>query len=336
VKLLMVVQGRDAVATRYRALAYLPALEAAGWQIQVEPHGSSLADRLRIVAAARRADLVFVQKKRLPGWQLRLMKGHGAPLVYDVDDAVMLRSSRHATRRSFIRERRFAVALRHADLVLAGNPYLAERIREQHRRVVIQPLPFDLERLPRRRSWSASGHVVVGWIGGGKSLPFLRSLGPVFQRLARRHPELQLAIVCDRFFELEGVRILERRWSPEREGLEVASFHVGLAPLPDDEWASGKCGTKLLQCFSAAVPVVASPVGVHREMIEPGVSGFLASSHEEWEAALEKLIGDESLRARMGEAGYAYAREHHALPVLAERFRAHLESLLAGGAGGAP
>ena len=74
--------------------------------------------------------------------------------------------------------------------------------------------------------------------------------------------------------------------------------------------------------------MVASPVGVHREMIEPGVSGQLASTLEEWEDALERLITDESLPARLGAAGHAYVRAHHALPDLAQRFRAHLESVV--------
>ncbi len=194
--------------------------------------------------------------------------------------------------------------------------------------MVIQPLPFDVEQLPRRTSWASGDELVLGWIGGGKSLCFLEELGPVFQRLARSHPALRLKIVCDHFFALDDVPIIEKRWSLHEEGTDVASFDIGLAPLPDDVWSRGKCGTKLLQSFCAAVPVVASPVGVHREMIEPGVSGLLASTPEQWEDALERLITDESLRGRLGAAGHAYVRAHHALPDLAQRFCEQLESVV--------
>jgi glycosyltransferase involved in cell wall biosynthesis len=331
-RLLMVVQGPTAVATRYRALAYRPHLEARGWRVEVLAHDSSARGRLHCIRRARAADLVFVQKKRLPGWQLRAMKSAGARLVYDVDDAVMLRSSRHAARTSATRRRRFETALRHADLVLAGNAYLASLAGASHPRVAVQPLPFDVGRLPTRVPEPAAGRRVLGWIGGGKSLPFLEALAPVLERVGKRHPEVSLHVVCDRAFALGSLRVVHRPWSLEGEAAEVAAFDIGLAPLPDDAWARGKCGTKLLQCFCAAVPVVASPVGVQAELVEPEVTGLWARDAAEWEAALERLLRDAALRRDLGAAGRAYAERHHALSLLAPRF----ESLLRGALGRTP
>ena len=60
---------------------------------------------------------------------------------------------------------------------------------------------------------------------------------------------------------------MRKEWSEAEEGADVASFDIGLAPLPDDPWSRGKCATKLLQCMAAGVPCVASAVGVHKEII---------------------------------------------------------------------
>ncbi len=329
----MLVQGMDAVATRYRALAYRPYLEERGWRVEILPHDSSPRGRLVAIRRARAADLVFVQKKRLPGWQLRAMKGAGARLVYDLDDAVMLRSSRHAARRSATRERRFETVLRFADLVLAGNRYLADLARRPGTAVAVQPLPFDVARLPvhaaQEPATDPRGHeLVLGWIGGRKSLPFLRELSPVLERIGARHPNVSLRVVCDTAFALERMRLEPRRWSLASEGDEVAAFDVGLAPLPDDAWARGKCGTKLLQYFCAALPTVASPVGVHAEIVEDGRNGLLAGDHGAWEAALEQLIADARLRARLGAAGRAYAERYHDIARLAPRFEAQLRRAL--------
>jgi glycosyltransferase involved in cell wall biosynthesis len=110
---------------------------------------------------------------------------------------------------------------------------------------------------------------------------------------------------------------LERRsWSLASEPRDLASFDIGVMPLPDTEWTRGKCGYKLLQYFSAGVPAVASPVGVNTRIVgEGGERGLLASTDEEWRAALEKLIRDHQARQEMGararsfvEKDYSYQR----------------------------
>lgn len=326
-KLLMIIQGKDAVASRYRALSYVPFLERAGWTVDVERYASSPLGRLRQIRKAHASDVVFVQKKRMPAWQLAWMKRKGAKLVFDIDDAVMYRSSRHDDKGSSTRQRKFDTSIRAADLVSAGNPYLASIIAERNPSVVIQPLPFAIEKYPPRTSYALDNEIVLGWIGSHKSLPFLQNLAPVFQKLAKRHPGLRLKVVCNEFPKIEGVQVIEKPWREADEGRDVQSFDIGLAPLPDDIWARGKCGTKLLQYFCAAVPSVASPVGVHTEMIGDGARGLLAANHQEWEDAIERLIQDEALRAKFGRTGRNYAEQNHRLELLAARLEENLRKL---------
>ena len=46
------------------------------------------------------------------------------------------------------------------------------------------------------------------------------------------------------------------------------NFNVGLMPLPDTEWARGKCGFKALQYMALGVPPVVSNVGVNAEIVD--------------------------------------------------------------------
>jgi glycosyltransferase involved in cell wall biosynthesis len=74
-------------------------------------------------------------------------------------------------------------------------------------------------------------------------------------------------------------------------------------PLPDDEWAKGKCGLKILQYMAMGIPCVASPVGVNTEIIQDGVNGFLAKDEKEWIEKLTLLIENPELRQKLGKAG---------------------------------
>ena len=101
-------------------------------------------------------------------------------------------------------------------------------------------------------------------------------------------------------------------------------------PLPDGPFERGKCGYKLIQYMACALPVVASPVGANRDIVEQGRNGFLASDADEWRAALHALVADPGLRRRFGEAGRRSVEQCYSLQVHAPR----LARLLTGEHGG--
>jgi glycosyltransferase involved in cell wall biosynthesis len=124
-----------------------------------------------------------------------------------------------------------------------------------------------------------------------------------------------------------GVRapwIEHRPWSLEREPHELAEFDIGIMPLPDTEWAKGKCGYKLLQYFSASVPAIASPVGVATEFVG-SERGLLASTPEEWRSTLARLVNDAEERRERGVAARAFVERDYSYrrwaPELAELLR---------------
>ena len=84
--------------------------------------------------------------------------------------------------------------------------------------------------------------------------------------------------------------------------MELSSFDIGIMPLPDDEWAKGKCGLKGLSYMACEIPTIMSPVGVNTEIIKHGENGFLASTTDEWVHCLSQLINDIQLREKMGKA----------------------------------
>ena len=102
---------------------------------------------------------------------------------------------------------------------------------------------------------------------------------------------------------------------------------IGLMPLPDTPWTRGKCGYKLIQYMACSLPVIASPVGVNRDIVEHGVNGFLATSEDEWRASLSALIRDPKLRLRMGEAGIKKVEKSYSLQTQGPRMAQLLRSI---------
>ena len=91
-------------------------------------------------------------------------------------------------------------------------------------------------------------------------------------------------------------------------------------PLPDKPFERGKCGYKLIQYMVCGKPVVASPVGVNKEIVRDGIDGFLASNETEWSTALELLCSDRKLRNRMGEAGRKRVEEQYNIDVFTSKY----------------
>ena len=109
-------------------------------------------------------------------------------------------------------------------------------------------------------------------------------------------------MVSDGVYTNDEIDIKGIAWSSETEVQSINSFSIGIMPLPNDEWAKGKCGLKGLSYMACEIPTIMSPVGVNTEIIKHGENGFLASSTEEWVEYLSKLIESEELRNKMGKA----------------------------------
>lgn len=70
-------------------------------------------------------------------------------------------------------------------------------------------------------------------------------------------------------------------------------------------------GTSLLDAMAAGKPIVATEAGGIPEVVVDGVTGVLVPprDHEAMAGAIVRLLKDEGLRSRMGQAGLAHARE---------------------------
>ncbi|WP_240466164.1 glycosyltransferase [Arhodomonas sp. KWT] len=328
-----------------RYLQYLPYFRDQGVTVEVAPLFSDaylqalynsgsrwrevLAGYMRRFGAlgrARRFDVLIVEKELypfLPAVVERLLRAMGVPYVADYDDALFHRYDRHP--RALVRRllgRKIDAVMRHAAVVVAGNEYLAARARKAGAdRVEVIPTVVDTERY-RLLPGPANEVPVVGWIGTPRTSRYLQALLPVFEALQREVP-VRFAAVGAREADFAGTPVEAWPWSVETEVSSIQKFDIGIMPLQDSPWERGKCGYKLIQYMACGVPVVASPVGVNREIVTQGENGLLAETAEEWQKALQELLQrGEAGRRTMGAVGRERVEHWYSLEAQAPRFLA--------------
>ncbi len=337
--------GRQGASSRLRFYQFLPHLETHGIAVTVgalspdeyvarlyagqRPGPMSIAgdylQRMHGLLGVRRYDLVWLEKELFPGFPAtfeRALPGLGVPYVVDYDDATFHnydRSSNPLFRHLW--PRKIDAVMRHAELVTAGNEYLAAHARAAGaRQVEVLPTVVDPARYSPRPQ--PSPVFSIGWMGTPVTE---RYLAPVTQPLAEvcadGRARVILVGVASGPTALPPGSLEVRPWSEGREAADIRDFDVGIMPLDDTDWERGKCGYKLIQYMAGAKPVVASPVGANPQIVEHGVNGFLAATEEEWRVALRRLRDDPRLRIRMGEAGRRKVEAEYSLELVAPRLR---------------
>lgn len=289
--------------------------------------------RARDFADASGYDLAFVHREIVPivgGDPVSSLARSQPRWVFDLDDAVWLPNVSEANA-AFVRLKPFAHAPRlaaGARAVSAGNAMLAEWARAQRpgadpAGVAVVPTAIDVDRWRPRSGSRSPGPPRLVWIGSPSTVPHLEALGPVLARLASRGHAFEVHVIGG-LPRLPGVEVVVHAWSSETEHHLVAEGDIGLAPLPDTLWTRGKCGLKLLLTMASGLASVASDVGAHRDIVRDGVDGCLARDDAAFESALERLLGDPALRARLAAAGRERVASGFSLPVVA----GHLSRLM--------
>ncbi len=297
---------------RFRVERMLPFFAARGHHCEALFLHSNFAGRFSLYRKLRRYDVVFLQKRLLSRPELMLLRRSVRTLVYDLDDAVMYESDGGEDRR---RQSRFIAMMRAADLVVCGNQYLADEASRETDRVVIVPTCVDTNAYHPHLRHNNPDQITIGWTGSRSTNPYLNEILPILPKL---HAPIAVKIISETLvdIDLSVLGALPRTfipWSPANEISEVATFDVGVMPVPENRFTQGKCGFKALQYMALGVPAVCSPVGVNRDIIHDGLDGFLPRTRDEWFQTISRLVKDSFLRETIGHAGRRRVEEAYSL-----------------------
>ncbi len=324
-KILFISKGEHAASTRYRAIIYFDALRKNGWRpIHLTVHGTF--SRFKLLHRAAQADVIVILRKTFSIPYLYLLHLCSKHIVFDFDDAIFCRSNGST---SLTHMRRFAQVARRCQQIWAGNEYLAETAMRYNSATTVLPTSLEPEKYTIKVTKPSDNFDLV-WIGSSSTRRYLEPALPLLEQLTERFPFLRLKIVADFDLPSQRLRTLTIPWSEKGESKALASAHIGIAPMPDNSWTRGKCGLKVLQYMAAGLPVISSPVGVNRNIVEHEVTGFLAESPDEWQVAIERLVCNSDLRRVMGKEGQKRVTEDYAIDVTLLKMTRSLENMLAG------
>ena len=323
--LLLSRYDRLSASSRQRFLQYLPLMEQQNIHTDVSPLFSDeylLAlysgkscwrlilsgywTRIKTLFKVRSYDLIWIQIEifpYIPAFAERLLRFIGVVYIVDYDDAIYHNYDKnpHWLIRALL-GKKIDVVMRSSSLVIVGNDYLYGRARSSGASLIeLIPTVVDLNRYPAVQSTN-NKPIVIGWIGSPSTSKYLLTISSIYKSLLSEF-DVRFVAVGGNQETLKGLPIEVLPWSEETEVQLIKSFDIGVMPLTDSPWERGKCGYKLIQYMACGLPVVASPVGVNKQIVENGTNGFLAKEPHEWEQALRKLLNDKRLRRNMGEKG---------------------------------
>jgi glycosyltransferase involved in cell wall biosynthesis len=256
----------------------------------------------------------------------------GVPRVYDFDDAIFHQYEMHPNpvMRRLI-GRKFEPMLRSAALTLSGNAYLNDYASRFCRHAEIVPTVLDTEVfVPAPPRPDHDRPVTIGWIGSPSTWGYMRPIIPALEELGRTmNVRIRVVGAGPQATTPSSFEFLE--WSQADEIAMIQGMDIGIMPLPDEPWARGKCGYKLIQYMACGIPTVASPVGVNREIVQHGVTGFHARDPAEWLVALRRLVASLDDRRTMGAAGRARAETDYSRQAHGPRLAGLIRGVLDGG-----
>jgi glycosyltransferase involved in cell wall biosynthesis len=251
-------------------------------------------------------------------------------LVFDFDDAIWLPDTSPANRRMSWLKRPGKVPrlIRLADQVWAGNDYLAAYARRFNGDVQVVPTTIDTDRQRPCNGARDDERVCLGWTGSTSTIKHFELAVPVLRRIRERFGDrVTFKVIGDPTYRQDDLGIAGVPWRAETEVADLCEIDIGLMPLPDDEWAKGKCGLKALQFMAMGLPVVTSPVGVNTEIVRDGANGYLATSDDDWFDRLAALVESAQARREVGAAARTTVVERYSVASQRERYLSLLTAL---------
>jgi glycosyltransferase involved in cell wall biosynthesis len=319
-----------AASQRYRVEQWLPVLQEqtinyklapfwdlATWDILYK-QGYSLQKLFglvkgmlrRLVLLSRLApyDYIFIHREATPvgppWFEWLAAKVFSKKLIFDFDDAIWMPNTTedNSMASNYKWHHKTAQICKWSYKISAGNHFLQRYALNYNPNAIYLPTVLNTTINYSRIKEQQTERVTIGWIGSHSTLPYLKLIEPVLQQLEQNY-SFDFRVVADQKPDLKLKSLKFIVWSEVTEVESLLLFNIGVMPLPDTEWAKGKCAFKALQYMALGIPAVVSKVGANVTAVPDSLAGYSCTTHQEWYEKLELLLQDADLRAKFGRTG---------------------------------
>lgn len=336
--LIVTIGAKDHASSRVRAIQYIPLLSSKmnykiSWIPRIPPNSQSIFNKYFLFPIKKRYltlkrtyylifkkwDIIFIQKLFLPNRVLKQLKKRNSLILFDFDDAIYLEQKGQK-----LNELKTIQMIKSASKTIISTEVLAPFCEKHNVTPNIITSSVDTERIkPTERT--DNDILTIGWIGSYSTTKFIREIYEPLLAISKSFKIRFLMVGVKPGFKLEGLNIVTKKWSLEKESELINEMDIGIMPLPDTEYAKAKGGYKLFLYMAAGIPIVASPIGINNKIIQNRVNGFFANNKKEWVKNLSELIVNKKLREKMGHSGRNIIEEKYSLNVCFKKLASLLE-----------
>lgn len=335
-----IVEAVDTVRSYNRALGAANNIPSELRRILYNQHlGAKLLRRFEHAPP----DFVYERAALYSTAGLTVARALNVPLVVELNAPLSLEQSTYRTSSlpglAGEAERR---TLTGADLVLTVSLPLRDYvigIGVQPERVVVVPNGIDpaifapaARSATTRTRWGLGDGPILGFVGGLRPWHGVRSLPALLERLAKRHPSVQMVIagdgpLRDELFQAFVARSLSDRvvftgaLAHEEVADVVRLFDIAVAPYDETDHLFYFSPLKLFEYMGCGAPVVAAALGQIAEVVRDGDNGLLYApgDPDALAGACERLLDDPALRERLGRAAAAAVHSRYTWAANARR-----------------
>lgn len=243
---------------------------------------------LQLILVAPKYNIVFLQKGVIPKSKINLikyLKKRKVKIIFDVDDAIFINEKSKNVSEIISRE---------SDIVIVGNNELKKYYSKFNNNIYVIP---TVDHTPSYTDYikDTFEDKIIGWIGSQSSISNLDILVEPINFIVEKYPKTKFYIISNDDYgyvkKIKNAKLI--KWEEENYIENLSNITIGVMPLINNEFNKSKCGFKLIQYLNLEKPVLASDVGVNKDIVNN--FGLICEDEKDWFIYLEKLLYDKKI-----------------------------------------
>ncbi len=260
-------------------------------------------------------DWVWIQKAYHPLNRYKYFRNY--KVLFDLDDADFFNPFLRKIIHEFFKK---------LQIITCGSEFIKNYARKfsDNAYKIWTPFPVDKDKIFKVQT---KDQIIIGWTPNNADANY-ESIKLLYKPLVNLHKKYNIIFridgrgvkkVGELFSNLDWVQIIYTH--PYKLFLKkLKEIDIGIHPLNKTTRNLAKSFGKTLNYMNAGIPCVVSNIGENSIFFKDGINGFLASTPEEWELKLGKLVKDQKLREKFANLAFKDMRKELSLSNICKKY----------------